>query len=410
MQHNEEIKLIAASTLEEYGLPKSFCILPWIGTELRTNGEVGVCCVTTDIIDGVSLQTDTITTVLESDSLKEIKQSFRDGVRRPGCNNCFAEERSGIVSKREAEIHRNLDIFEDIGLFASDATKLRYIDVKLGNVCNSKCRICSNFSSSKWFTEEQIVFKSADPELNKLGKWPSRNLNFWSDLSTHLDNVKYLEFFGGEPLLIQEHKEVLKLCVQKGIAHNISISYNTNGTIYDNGIINLWKEFKHVQLLISTDGVGERFEYLRYPAKWNAVNDNIHRYIDAMPSLVVGFFCTISAFNIWYLPEICQWAESEFPQCQLHFNKLFNPKHNSPKTLPNGLKHDIKEHLSASKYYSMFSPWVEFMFEDQFDEWSKHTQYRDASDRYRGESFKVTFNEFWQKQQPYTNIITTSEE
>ena len=31
---------------------------------------------------------------------------------------------------------------------------LKFIDFKLGNVCNLKCRICGSWSSSKWAQEE----------------------------------------------------------------------------------------------------------------------------------------------------------------------------------------------------------------------------------------------------------------
>ena len=40
--------------------------------------------------------------------------------------------------------------------FGVDTTKknLKFLDLKLGNICNLKCRICGSWSSSKWAQEE----------------------------------------------------------------------------------------------------------------------------------------------------------------------------------------------------------------------------------------------------------------
>ena len=40
----------------------------------------------------------------------------------------------------------------------------------------------------------------------------------------------YFEFTGGEPFMIQEHFDMLQGLVDRGIAHNVEIHYNTNGT------------------------------------------------------------------------------------------------------------------------------------------------------------------------------------
>ena len=65
--------------------------------------------------------------------------------------------------------------------------------------------------------------------------------------------------------LIKRHFDILQTLVDKGRAKDISISYNTNGSIYPKDYIDLWKQFKSVQVFFSVDGVGERFNYIRHP-------------------------------------------------------------------------------------------------------------------------------------------------
>ena len=36
----------------------------------------------------------------------------------------------------------------------TDYGEVKFVDLKLGNLCNLKCRICGSWSSSKWAKEE----------------------------------------------------------------------------------------------------------------------------------------------------------------------------------------------------------------------------------------------------------------
>jgi MoaA/NifB/PqqE/SkfB family radical SAM enzyme len=108
---------------------------------------------------------------------------------------------------------------------------LKFIDFKLGNVCNLKCRICGSWSSSKW-AQEELDYGENPVALKNLreGGWPKRNPQFFEELKEDLKHVEYFEFTGGEPFMIQDHFKILMHCVEKGYARNIDIHYNTNGT------------------------------------------------------------------------------------------------------------------------------------------------------------------------------------
>ena len=138
--------------------PEHFCILPWINQEARTNGEVGVCCVMQETAPGINLADgNTLKDAWDSDWLADLKSDFLAGEKPNSCFNCWHEEDAGMESKRLRELKK----------FGHHVTNLQHLrpksmDLKLGSICNTKCRICTSFASSQWAAEESRM----DP-LNK---------------------------------------------------------------------------------------------------------------------------------------------------------------------------------------------------------------------------------------------------
>ena len=64
---------------------------------------------------------------------------------------------------------------------------------------------------------------------------------------------------------------------------------------------------------MSLDGVGPRFEYLRWPASWNQVTDNLLELKQSVPSNVMFLIEeTVSIFNLFYMAELDDWAKQNF--------------------------------------------------------------------------------------------------
>ena len=64
-----------------------------------------------------------------------------------------------------------------------------------------------------------------------------------------LENIRFFEFTGGEPLLIEEQFDTLRKCINIGSASKIEVHYNTNGTVYpDLAIKDIWPKFKRIEL------------------------------------------------------------------------------------------------------------------------------------------------------------------
>ena len=254
------------------------CILPWISIETTPLGNVRPCCLYRHELPDIDLKTHTLQEAFDSKSMRDLRRSFRRGEKPDGCRNCWREEDAGKKSKREYMLEKFKDAPVDYS--TNSGNELVFIDLKLGNICNLKCRICGSWSSSKW-AQEELDYKPDNKDhvardWLKRGQWPRKSPDFWTNMDELLPQIKYFEFTGGEPWMIKQHFELLQRAVDRGLAKNIDIHYNTNTTQFPKDPT-IWRQFKHVQIAFSVDNTEERFEYERYGADWKTSNTNIKK-------------------------------------------------------------------------------------------------------------------------------------
>ena len=319
-----------------------FCVLPWVSLETSPIGTTRPCCLAEDEIkdqDGnkYSLMTTDLNVVHNSEYMRKLRQEFLDKKQPQTCRKCWNEERSGRTSKRMHTINRLEHIVTDTE-WTADAKPLVFIDFKLGNICNLKCRICGSWSSST-FAAEEVRFEGKESfhyQMLKDGAWPRKNQRFWEDIDKLMDQVRYLEFTGGEPFMIQEHFALLERMVAKGIAHNVEIHYNTNGTHYPENAEEIWKHFKTVEVAFSIDDVNERFEYQRANAIWSEVNTNMDRFEqlrERNTNIQLQVCSTVNVFNVMYLEGLANWIDKRSFDF-VYWNMLHEAYYHSVGTLP----------------------------------------------------------------------------
>jgi MoaA/NifB/PqqE/SkfB family radical SAM enzyme len=382
--------------------PEHFCILPWINQEARTNGEIGVCCVMQETVPDMNLADgNTLKDAWDSKWLADLKADFLAGEKPKACFNCWNEEDAGMESKRLRELTKFSNHIDNV----DNIKKPKSMDLKLGSICNTKCRICTSFASSQWVPEE--IERDGDTNqfahiMGRLGRWPELNEKFWEDIENQIEEVESLEFFGGEPFLIKRHFDILQTLVDKGRAKDISISYNTNGSIYPAHAIDLWKEFKEVQVFFSVDGVDERFNYIRHPQQFNEVMENFWKF-KQHDWLKVNLFYTVGLFNVMYMDDMLNYHRDNNMDCDIHFNTVYEPKHVSAKALPKNAKDAITEKFRGhndSRIQNMLNYMNQEDYEGYMDEFVRQTNF---SDQYRGESFAKTFPELYVHLEEYFN-------
>jgi MoaA/NifB/PqqE/SkfB family radical SAM enzyme len=335
-----------------------FCVLPWVSLEASPIGTVRPCCLADDeIVDDAgnkfNLATADFNAIQNSASMRALRQEFVDGLQPKTCRKCWKEERAGRTSKRMHTLDRLKHMLPDQD-WTADAKPLMFVDLKLGNICNLKCRICGSWSSSTFAAEElQHLMRNEDRKDNhhyhmlRQGAWPRENQQFWSEIANISDQIQYIEFTGGEPFMIQEHFNMLQGLVDRGLAGNIEIHYNTNGTQWPETAEAIWKHFKIVEIAFSIDDVGERFEYQRSNAVWTEVVANIAKFRELRSrhkNIRLQICCTINVFNVYYLETVAQWILEQRMDF-IYWNMMHDAYFFSISSLPERVKQVITERL-----------------------------------------------------------------
>ena len=320
-------------------LPDTICMLPWISIETSPMGTARPCCLARENITGIDLRTHTLEEAYKSEYMQDLRRQFRQGEQPATCKLCWDEESAGRNSKRINSQVRLKELYKQVDWANDTPDQLWFIDLKLGNICNLKCRICGSWSSSKWAAEEMDYLpKDVNKKSHvayqwlKQGKWPEESPGFWENLRALLPNIKYFEFTGGEPWLIQEHWDLLQYAADNGYSKNIDIHYNTNATQRLGPHTMIWDKFGRVDIAFSIDNVEDRFEYERYGAEWplaNQIIDTVHwtKSVDT-PNITTQLCFTINIQNVYYLDELLAWADTK-PFDSVYFNMLHSPDHMS---------------------------------------------------------------------------------
>jgi MoaA/NifB/PqqE/SkfB family radical SAM enzyme len=390
-------------------------MLPWISLEASPQGTGKPCCLYDDEILDTNgnkylLAEHSLQEIYKSKFMQNLRQEFIDGKKPTGCFRCWNEEDVGRTSKRMHTQVRLKELKNKVDYTNLQPDQLWFLDLKLGNICNLKCRICGSWSSSKWAEEEiNYVTDLKTPTQKKThlaytflqqGAWPRKSPLFWENLKQLLPDIKYFEFTGGEPWLIQEHIELLKYAVAQGYSKNIDIHYNTNATQWPEDLVEIWRDFGRVDVAFSIDNVGNRFEYERYGANWDTANlivNSIHSMQLLYPNITTQLCFTVNIQNVYYLDELLAWAETK-NFGSIYFNLLQSPSHMCVSHMTNAAKDLVLNKLkttfwTSDKYQKEIDSLIKFIEAGTGSDGQEFLTKMKITDEYRKQSFVDTHGE-----------------
>lgn len=401
---------------------KTFCILPWTHMATYTDGSALLCCVANN--SGLNFNNNTMDEVWNSDHFRSARRAMIEGKHFKNCAACYKEEAVGILSHRQIENHiwkKKLGedaIRELVSKTKPDGTleeKWITLDLRLGNTCNLQCIMCRPIDSSKWVKQATILKDELKTDVkwdwkHKIESYSTKNFEwykdpeFLKDFYDSANNIRHITIGGGEPLYIKEHKEIISRLVEIGASKNIELRYHTNGTIYDREVVDLWTNFKLVDVMISLDGAKEVNDYIRYPADWETIERNLYLYDQTPDNITIKILCTIQALNIYYLPEFAEWLlQQDFKKINktnldgiFHSGILHYPPYLSPKILPKHLKEattkkiqDYAKSNPTNKTIQRMTKLVDLMNSEDYSELLPQTlEYLDKLDQMRHISSK----------------------
>jgi MoaA/NifB/PqqE/SkfB family radical SAM enzyme len=429
-------------------MTNTFCPLPWIHLATRPNGDVRVCCTANasgaNNVDSkeaglvvqngsiMNLRDHSIEDVWNSEHMKSTRLQMLNNQIPTSCTKCFEEEDKGIVSKRQWESvvwRERMDLESVVSKTANDGSlpvNIPYFDLRLGNLCQLKCVMCSPHDSSSWIRDWKLQYpKYKTLELKQDQHWDDRNRDYtWYQKGTFINTmkeqahyIKELYFAGGEPLLIPEHYKILEFMVETGSAKNCILRYNSNGLELPENLFELWEHFKEVKFNFSVDALGERNDYIRYPSKWKDVVTNLERLDDTPNNIIVNIACAVQLLNVQTIPDLIHWKESKnFKKINLPphgagligTHLVYLPSYLNVRVLPKHLKDKVSKQVEyfcsrrSSDQEFMTNPYgikrwqglVQYMMtEDWSHKIPSLLDYLETTDQTRGTDFRKIFPE-----------------
>jgi MoaA/NifB/PqqE/SkfB family radical SAM enzyme len=366
-----------------------FCYSPWTNVDISPMGDITPCCkFQKQYYDQqFNIQTHSLNEYSNSQLVKNIKQEFEQDRWPAGCERCRIEESNGIESKRQLDYTRWAEYYNSYDL---NSNEFITTSIAFGNTCNLKCITCNPYSSSRWQKEYHDLHGKNIPHFKFYKK------NFVKDFIAQAPNIVHLDIPGGEPFLsgIDEQKSLLSYYVSTAQANNITLHYTTNAQIFpDEEWWKLWAHFKEVDIQLSIDGVGKRYEYIRFPASWSTLVDTVSKYQRIqLPNFKLSVSHTVSAYNIFYLDEFFNWCYTiGLPRPWL--GRVHTPQYMRPGVWSDIACRAIIDQLQTSQHPDVVI-WATLMSavneSEFFNEFKTKLK---AHDQYRNINFKTTFPE-----------------
>lgn len=376
----------------------TFCVLPWMTLATNSSGHFRVCChalpglnqIKNEAGQPMRIDRDDARAAWDSPTYRTLRQEMINQIEPKMCSRCFKEEKAGVVSFRQNMNTRFLKKIKPVIDSEGRAPfKIMYVDLRLGNLCNLRCRMCNPFASNQWLKEWDQVGETPlkEDEALYLSRmtWPENPL-IWQQLESILHTVEEIYLTGGEPTIIKQQIPLLEKCVQSGVARKIILKYNTNLTYIPEKLIELWSCFKLVKVNCSVDGVGAVNDYIRYPSEWATVDRNLRAMVEMSKSFRfrIEVHSTIQAYNLLDLPNLIDYLRPMdlFP----FINILDRPAHLNVRILPRSVKEEVIEALQPYKNKPKVSGLIRYLEEDWSHLVPEFKKYTQTLDQGRGQS------------------------
>jgi len=394
---------------------KTMCLFPWTHMYVHTSGDVYPCCIAETTRKEMSLgnvKQNSIEEIWNNEKYRELRKNMVEGTPVSQCNQCYTRE----LTERRNYRHASFDMFrhhapslientnDDYSLKEVD---IKYFDVRFSNLCSFKCRYCSEEFSTSWAAENRKYGEQSG--LPTLRHVSNEVPTFLENLKSHLHGVEHMYFAGGEPLMTEEHYEVLETLINENKT-DVKLRYSSNCSTITHkhyNVIDLWQKFKSVDFRASLDSVGTRAEYMRKGTKWDEVVANILEIKKNVPHVNVGINCVVSVYNILTLSEflhslnasgVLDWEKTSvilYPISSYNFLDV--------NALPVDLKKKAKEKLDVLLQtmppYSCVGPDINiirnYINYDEVDPtvWKDFKMFNESLDEIRNEKFVTIFPE-----------------
>lgn len=322
------------------------CIAPWHSLTIQWDGKV--CADAISKVPYGNLYDNTLSEMWQSPVAVRLRNAWSKGYPDPKvCGSCIKKE-STIGNSRRQYFYRNISpkLLETATYNPNADPDIWYLEINSSNKCNLKCRMCGGEISSSWVKEEKQL-NATMPDwmpLRKEGKY--RRVEFDAvknilEKKEYFQNLEFLKLTGGEPLMEEQNYQIMEQFIEWGIAKNIVLDINTNGTVINDRLFDIAKNFKKVKFHISIEGTGKLYQYIRGGDNFTIqqLESNIKQFSKLENTLII-YTVTIQVYNIFDIVNIWNWYKKiRTPDDEIFFtNAVVFPRYLNIHILPKTIK------------------------------------------------------------------------
>jgi len=389
----------------------AFCYAPFINLHINSLGFVNPCCVNGFTSFG-NIKENTIDEILEGEKIKKFKSDMLSGIIHPGCSDCINVEKNGMHSYRQYfdDIVRDENILIDL----QGKNGIHYVDLRITNKCNLKCRMCVPQSSI--LLAHDMKKLGLDVSEEELNSQPAKDFEtLISELGPKLDDLKIVYLAGGEPSIMDEQYMFIDYLIEKNLAKNIKIYCTSNInlrtlTYQRRNYIELLKNFKQVFFTVSVDGIYEKGEYIRKNMNYSIWKENFKYLIEEQNKsngkFRVNTYSTIAMYNLLHVFDMVDEILSlngDLPD-DINLNPLTTPIFYNSTVLPIEIKNEFLDKLvlfekkyPSQKYQTLIDKLHSIknhvFSKNETDFLTKFFDFNEKLDRLRSEDFFTIFPE-----------------
>ena len=274
---------------------KTYCPLPYMHQYIGSTGYPTPCCHVFEE-EWSSWTIADYEKGLKTGMYDVMRKQMKEGHWPSICKKCKLQEERGTTSHRQLALER---------FGCTEEIKIKYLDIAYSNKCNLACRMCKPSDSDQLeeLYKDQTEFPSwiangwakvkEDESLRKV-EWTKKLVR---------EGLELWKVTGGEPTACKYFMGLLDWIIDNNYAAGLEIQLTTNGTKFNKPLIEKLLKFKKVKLLLSIDGTGKVYDYIRHNASWTKTYSNLkllteYPTIDLMVALVASFYNTTNIADL----------------------------------------------------------------------------------------------------------------
>ena len=334
---------------------KIFCSAPFTNLRIENQRDKSVifkpCCVYQP-----SGSIPTLQDFLHGAEMQSLRANMLSGtVPKFECSNCSIPESMGLTSIRQQLLQQP---------WASAEEKIISLEIFFSNTCNLGCFMC-NAEVSSYAAEERYQTKSLPVRLSAID-----NVQLAIDTMDQLPDLQSITFIGGEFFLHKRNIEILDIVIKR----NLQCAVITNASILTEPLLKKLQQIKTLEVGISVDGTDDVYNFMRYPADWYKLNDNIDTLKTSLDNASFYVSTVIQPLNIQNLHELYQWANKKI--LPLQHQMLVTPECLTWKILGPDEKNNLVKFLQlkqqstyklTSKQQTVIEQLIDGIIQDSFD-------------------------------------------